>query len=131
MARRTYTLTLRCPTKGCTERPTFYEYTSQREYAEALKDYPGRTQACTRHRRPDEVLSVENFVRHHVLVASKVPNVSGLYWMVEGAERGGSGFEYGPGFKAYARDFPEGTRLLVTAEIELPADPSQQEGEDR
>lgn len=120
MARRTYTLTLRCPTKGCAERPTFYEYTSQREYADAVKRYPDRTSPCSRHRKPEEVLSVENFVRHHVLVAKRVPEVSGLYWLSEDKGRGGSGFECGPGFKAYARDFPEGTRLLITAEIELP-----------
>ncbi len=41
----------------------------------------------------------------------------GLYW-------GHSGFMFGPGFKAWAKDFPVGTRIRVTAEITLPGQTS-------
>ena len=41
----------------------------------------------------------------------------GLFWRAEGAGAG-SGFTFGPGFNAHATDFPEGTRLVVTAQIE-------------
>jgi hypothetical protein len=47
--------------------------------------------------------------------------LDGLYWLEEGTERGGSGLLHGPGFIATATEFPEGTRLIVTAQIEMPA----------
>ncbi len=34
------------------------------------------------------------------------------------------GFVHGDGYKAYASDFPEGTKLIVRAEIILPCKPS-------
>ncbi len=37
----------------------------------------------------------------------------GLYW-------DSMGFVHGPGFRAFAKDFPEGTVIRVTAEIILP-----------
>lgn len=44
--------------------------------------------------------------------------LDGLFWDKR------QGFTYGPGFKAYASDFPPGTKLIVTARIELPAEES-------
>lgn len=55
-----------------------------------------------------------------VLVAGKskkYPNLAGLFW------DDGSGFTHGTGYKAYADDFPPGTRLIITARIELPEKP--------
>jgi len=41
---------------------------------------------------------------------------------------GNFGFVSGPGFKAYAKDFPPGARLIITARIELPSgDPDAKE----
>lgn len=34
----------------------------------------------------------------------------------------GMSFVYGPGFNAMAGDFPAGTKLIITARIELPAE---------
>lgn len=45
----------------------------------------------------------------------------GLFWMGEGYS---SGRISGPGFKAWADDFPEGTRLTITARIEVPDAPA-------
>lgn len=111
MARRTYHLNLRCPAKGCTSRPTFYEYTTRREYLEAEQRYPGHTTPCTRHMRPDEVLSTEVPERTTSFV------MKGGYWHDENTERRVSTSGFGPGFKAYAEDFPEGTRLVVSAKV--------------
>lgn len=44
----------------------------------------------------------------------------GLYWGPENAESGRAGVVSGPGFRAYANDFPPGTRLIVTARVDLP-----------
>ena len=38
----------------------------------------------------------------------------GNYW---GVDKAVCGFIHGPGFKAYACDFPVGTRIKITAEI--------------
>lgn len=46
------------------------------------------------------------------------------FWRPEGAEIGGWGFAFGPGFKAHVGDFPEGGRLVVTAHVELPEEPA-------
>lgn len=78
---------------------------------------------CTRHRNPDEVLSGEVPTRTRTLIASRSTRYNlpkNLFWFEEGTETG-SGFVYGPGFKAYADDFPEGTRLTITAQIDPPA----------
>ncbi|MFI5753104.1 hypothetical protein ACIBBE_46580 [Streptomyces sp. NPDC051644] len=46
----------------------------------------------------------------------------GHYWGPEGGRTGDSGLVSGPGFHADAADFPPGTRLTVTARLELPCD---------
>ncbi|MGW5387168.1 hypothetical protein [Nocardia sp. NPDC003963] len=119
MARREYHVNLPCAYEGCRER-SFFVVTSRREEQRTRSDYADRGWRCTRHRRPEEVLSVDNLERVTVLTAGpseRYSDLDGRYWNGEG---GGSGFEYGPGFKAYAGDFLPGTRLVVTARIELP-----------
>ena len=115
-----------CAEAGCRD-TRFYTYTSQREYAEIMRVQQRRPYQCTRHSRPDEVLRPGNLERARVLLASKVPSpvsgrewLDGLFWLAEG-ESTGSGFVFGPGFKAHADDFPDGARLVVTARVELPA----------
>jgi hypothetical protein len=50
-----------------------------------------------------------------------------LFWYSPD-RRGASGFSYGPGFKAFAKDFPEGTQLIVTTRVITPgAVPTGQE----
>jgi len=126
---RERTKTVTCAEAGC-RATTFYTYTNQRQYAEITRDQQRLPFKCSRHREPDQVLRPDNPERQHVLVARRVPFRSsrpgsrqwldGLYWLEEGQESGGSGLALGPGFKAHASDFPEGTRLVVTAHVELP-----------
>jgi hypothetical protein len=47
-----------------------------------------------------------------------------LYW---GKDEAWNGFSHGPGFKAFAEDFPAGTRLRITAEIIFPQEPRDAE----
>jgi hypothetical protein len=132
--RRDYFLTLRCPTPGCTEQPTVYGYTTQRDYRDAVKRY-GHTFACLRHRKPGEVLDPADNPRTSITYVSvgltrystvdKKHYPIGLFWVTEqelatSDDPTGSGSLYGPGFKAWAKDFPEGTRITVTAEATLP-----------
>lgn len=145
MSRREKTTSIRCAENGCRESQLF-SYSSQREYADihtALQRTPWK---CTRHVNPEQVLRPDNTTTSHVLVASRVRShgyerrveqyeaavarksmwaekpeefLPGLYWLPEGGTSG-SGFTYGPGFKAHAADFPEGARLVVTTQILLP-----------
>lgn len=112
-----YTLRKVCAEPGCKE-IAFFGYDTQRELRAST--YRSRDWLCTRHAYPDEVLSAWNPTTEHVMV-SKRGAADRLYW------NGSSGFTFGPGFKAFADDFPEGARLVVTAHVELPASPQKPE----
>ncbi|MEU6712909.1 hypothetical protein ABZ897_15625 [Nonomuraea sp. NPDC046802] len=124
MARRERTVTLPCAEGGCRQY-SLRAYRSQAEYAEIMARQAKHPFECSRHSDRHEVLRPDNIERTHMLVASKITTrhgrvLDGLYWLPEGAEHGGSGIVSGPGFRAHARDVPEGTRLIVTARLELP-----------
>lgn len=122
MAKREYTMNLRCAEPSCRE-TSFSVSTTRRDQAEAYAYYREHPWRCTRHTRPDEVLSAADPARESVLEVRERPNL-GLRWMLlEDEKSGGNGFITGPGFKAFAKDFPPGTRLVVTARIELPTEP--------
>ena len=110
MSRRERFIHLHCDFAGCAER-SFTTATSQREEAEVRRRYRDHPYRCFRHRQPDEVLSVDSPEKTAVLTATS--KTHGTYW------GDGSGLVSGPGFKAIASDFPPGTRLVVTARIEL------------
>lgn len=116
MARREYTHSPECVYEGCTERANYYfsRRDEQQREIKRLRDRGGWR--CVRHTRPDEVLSAQVPAREVVLESYE--ETYGRFWRREGGE-GGSGFQYGPGFKAYAEDFPVGTRLIVSARVEV------------
>lgn len=124
MARHTHRP--KCADQSCTDHALF-EFTSRRDYDNHVRSTRDRPWRCTRHTRPDEVLSATNDQRIVTLIAEhNTGQTSGaMFWREEGAERLGSGFTYGPGFKAYASDFPVGTRLVITARVEVPATDDQ------
>lgn len=131
MSRREYTIRLACTFEGCKER-SFTTTTTRREETEIRQQYQRSPYRCVRHTNPDEVLSADNPEQTITLTAEKVvaPHLrgidlpgevrylDGLFWDKR------QGFTYGPGFKAYASDFPPGTKLTVTARIELPSEES-------
>ena len=123
MSRRR-TITRTCAVTGCRE-TGFIEYTARRDIA----DLP-TTWTCYRHSKPDEVLSADNPETHTVLALhahyadgyyhDDPPRLIGHFWGPEDVEKGSHGIVSGPGFRAVAVDFPPGTRLIVTARLELP-----------
>ncbi len=128
MGRRTHLLRRPCKHDGCPE-VSHMEFDTLLERANYYKTH-GLTWLCIRHAKPNEVLSAGNPVTERVLTASVVLDevrrgelrpLSGLFWVGDGHT--GSGLLTGPGFKAFARDFPEGTRLVISARIELPDAP--------
>lgn len=126
MAGRRRSFSVRCATGNCTQH-NHYDYYNQAEYASATERSKGWR--CTRHANPEQVLSPANLERTGILTATTLytnpdrftgkTEPLGRYWVPEGATTG-SGFAYGPGYKAHADDVPEGTRLVITARIELP-----------
>lgn len=111
MAKREYKLTKRCAHEGCTEigRWTYETVRDLQTSFENKNEY-----RCVRHSSPNSVLGSSNTTTEKILLNKSMEGLPGLYW------DGYSGFIFGPGFKAFANDFPEGTRLVVTARIEFP-----------
>jgi hypothetical protein len=109
-----YTATAQCQESGCAERGHF-GYDTKRAVRDGAA-YRNRWR-CVRHTSPNEVLSLANRERSAVLVATRVEHLpNDLFW------GGSNGFAHGPGFKAWAKDFPEGARLEITARIVLPSE---------
>lgn len=115
MSRR-YLCRFSCGHPGCDAFQT-YESTTRRDQADQYRKYGNGAWRCVRHSRPDEVLGLTNLKRTDDTVSVRRFSDSGhdigLYF-------GHFGLVTGPGFKAFAKDFPEGTTLRVTAEIILP-----------
>ena len=105
-------VTLWCAADGCRER-AYYEVHTVKEDRELR----AKVWYCLRHTRPESVLSPHNQFRATALLCVERPH--GRFWMRSDGYVG-SGFEHGPGFKAWAKDFEPGTRLEVTATICAP-----------
>jgi len=122
MPRPRPTAIVQCTEPGCREvsMRVYDNRTEQREDSKSHKSYK-----CLKHARPSEVLSPERRT-----ITTELVNQPGsmslikdkCFWGEPGLPR--SGFVYGPGFKAFAGDFPIGTVLRITATVELPADPN-------
>ena len=121
MGRRPYLSRFECGHAGCAEIAN-YEAHTRADQTKLYQRYGNGKWRCSRHSQPLEVLGADNPCTTHEVVCSEHFSSGrsiGLYW---GEGGGASGFNYGPGFRAFAKDFPIGTRLRVTAEIILPAD---------
>jgi hypothetical protein len=135
MPRREYRSRFNCAEPGCKEMQ-YYTHSTRADEKETYAYQQRSPFRCTRHAHPEQNLKPGNEQTRRVLVASRVksdfpdiplyntdpdwPYLKGLFWLEEGKERGGNGFSFGPGFTAHASDFPEGSRLVVTAQIEMP-----------
>lgn len=118
MSRTPLMVRFQCGHEGCTEFAR-YEADNRSHSIDLQKRYGNGQWKCVRHSQPNEVLSSENIKLVEEMKVIVEPH--GLYW---GKEKAFSGFAHGPGFKAFAKDFPPGTVLRVTAEIVLPIDGS-------
>jgi len=119
MARREYRTTFRCAEPGCSE-VQFYVHSTRADESAAYRRQRERPFKCSRHRDPDKNLRPGNERTVSVLVATRLHDLPKLFWVPAGAATG-SGIVFGAGcFNAHADDFPEGTRLVVTAEIQPP-----------
>ena len=125
MTRREYRTTFKCAEPSCSD-TQFYVHDTRADQNAAYKRQHENPFKCSRHADPDKNLRPGNEQTTYVVVATRLPSrrrpdewLDGLYWIPESGKTG-SGFAFGPGFNAHASDFPEGTRLVVTARVELP-----------
>jgi hypothetical protein len=119
MARRGRIVQLNCQEDGCAERA--YRQCDTAAEADEARD-EARSWKCWRHRNPEELLTVERPRIVKAIVSCRKSHVAGtsaLYW------DGTCGLKTGPGFKAAAEDFPEGTILRITAEVVIPHNDDQ------
>jgi len=107
MSRQKYFVRRHCAHEGCQESAR-YEYDTLRDRAESERRNAGKPWHCVRHSSPDSVLSAG---KETSVTLVNVRTDNGLFW------NGTRGFVYGPGFKAFAVDFPEGAKLIVTAKV--------------
>lgn len=108
--RRVYSSRFQCGHPGCPEL-AFFESPTRADQANISKRYHPDKWRCTRHTSPDEVLSPDSLRRTAEIVSRET--AGGRYF-------GSFGLVTGPGFKIFAKDFPVGTTLRVTAEAILP-----------
>lgn len=114
MPKRRHTMRVHCThPAGCVE-AAIYEYDSIREMRRCRGPHHD-TWRCTRHSKPEEVLSADSPERIARLECVEVDG--NKFWRGEDGAGFMGGFKYGPGFKAYAKDFPEGAVLIVTAMV--------------
>jgi hypothetical protein len=118
MPKRKYRLRFPCQHPGCDQ--TAHCEAETRDEEKKIRQRYENKWTCVRHSNPEELLSASNTKTRFEAVAArseKYPDLKEMYF-------GGSGFLLGPGFKVYPKDFPEGTKLIVTAEIVLPPAPA-------
>ncbi len=109
-----YMTRFECAQPGCGEWTHFTAHT-RKEQAEDQRRYYGKWK-CIRHDRPQDLLTPTSRKLITELVSDERPH--GVYW-------GHFGFVSGPGFRAFAKDFPAGTTLRVIAEVVLPEPAAQ------
>lgn len=116
MSRRDWPLMFTCGHPGCRE-TAIYRYATRRDLVESFeqKHYSNGRWRCIRHSRPNEVLGNGNSETRYELVVEQ---------RLHGKFFGNFGFISGPGFKAFADDFPPGTKVIVSARLVMPEDPS-------
>lgn len=122
MARREWPLHFTCAHEGCREAAN-YRYSTKRDLMESfeLKNYSNGRWRCIRHSKPNEVLSHDNPETRAELTVDQKEH--GRYFE-------SSGFISGPGFRAFAKDFPPGAKVIVTATLVLPDAPTNPDGKD-
>lgn len=111
MARRGGVIQFRCKHEGCTE-SCLISYDTQAERREIAGRLYYRNYLCIRHANPEKLLTPESGAVQSVVVCEQ--REYGRFWVAEGSGSA-NGFSHSSAHNAYAKDFPPGTRLVVTA----------------
>lgn len=117
-----YFLRIKCNDQQCKETSS-YGYKTRKDFNAAVKRHNGKY-LCTRH-SGDDLLTLEKLTNSRTYVnkkSEKYPELDNLFW------DGSSGFTYGGSWKAFASDFPEGTKIIETVQVILPKEKGQADG---
>lgn len=111
-------LKLRCSEENCRE-CSHYEYDNRKDYQDAIIRHKGYK--CLKHSEygKSRLMSVDSLKKEKILINNKSETNNSLFWANENGKLE-SGYQHGPGFQLWSKDFPEGTILKVTAEVILP-----------
>lgn len=96
---------------------TIYEVDNLKEQSRILREEGHGKWKCIKHSDLEELLNLNRLQTTKIFKAiqsPRHPDLTQLFW------NGSFGLQFGPGFKAFANDFPPGTILKITAEIILP-----------
>lgn len=130
MPRGDYRQMIHCADQPCPEK-VVYHHETRRDEAASIKDQQARPWKCIRHSKPGEVLTPERQEITSVMTAVPRPNASRWesrrIWDAPGWLRQSDKID-GVGFMAFADDWPEGTRLEITARILPPEEVPQCQG---
>lgn len=110
MSRRGYRNTLHCSHPGCAETSSTV-YDTRKDEARGY-EYR-RTWKCIQHMAGEAHMTPANARRELTLTVYEEP--FGKFWAPIQ-----NGFAHGPGFQAFAKDFPVGATLVVTATLAMP-----------
>lgn len=116
-AKNPYILRVKCIKEGCCEIGRFACDTKE-DYKDAYQRKNGKW-LCSRHSDESKVLMpdhLENTVKKEFVCVAREDIGGKHFW------NGSNGYASGDAFKAWAENFPVGTKLIVesTARIELP-----------
>jgi hypothetical protein len=119
MPRGNYRQTIRCAGPGCGETVT-YRHGTRADEAASVKSQRESPWKCPRHLWPDQVLGRGREVIAGAMTVIARPDARNWetprIWEAPGWPFRSDSIS-GPGFRAFASDWPEGTRLEVTARI--------------
>lgn len=129
MPRGNYRQVIGCADPGCRESVT-YRHETRADEAASVKSQREHPWKCARHLRPDQVLGPGREVIAGVMTVIARPSARSWetprIWEAPGWLFRSDSI-HGPGFRAFAADWPEGTRLEITARI-LPPEEADDAG---
>jgi hypothetical protein len=119
--KRKINLKIHCQHPECKELK-WHEFSSQKEMRKSYEYAHQDNWYCQRHNGTN--LNLENLYKTDVttLYAEKskqYPKLDQLFWREDKKDDVGSGFRYGDIWNAYAFDFPEGTKLVVSTTVQI------------
>ena len=120
---RKYTTSVRCAEPGCNAYGHF-GFDTKRDQCESKVS--SKPYWCSRHTNREGILGMNNLAftatKTYEAIPSKIQGLKGqLFW------NNSNGFACGDGWKAWAKDFPLGTKIImnVSAQVVLPTPPSE------
>ena len=111
-----------CAEAGCRE-VVYHQYDTRKDQSEGYTRNKKKPWKCSRHNDPAAHLRPDNTETQHVLEVYE--KAYGKFWAPSN-----NGLARGPGFFAFAEDFPVGTRLTVTTSVATSSAPDPAETEE-